>query len=62
MIASHIREAGRDDAAAIAAIHCASWRSAYTNVLEQSFLDGPIEADRIELWRRRLTNPQGADR
>lgn len=49
-----------DDATNIAAIHCASWRSAYAGILEQSFLDGPIEADRAELWRDRLADPQAA--
>ncbi len=58
MGAFHIRDAGIDDAAAIAAIHCASWRSAYAGILEQSFLDGPIESDRSVLWSDRLANPR----
>ena len=58
MAAPHLRDAGTEDAAIIAAIHCASWRSAYAGVLEQSFLDGPIEADRTELWGDRLANPK----
>lgn len=58
MGALHIREAGIDDAANVAAIHCASWRSAYAGILEQSFLDGPIESDRASLWRDRLANPR----
>ena len=58
MGAFHIRDAGIDDAAAVAAIHCASWRSAYAGILEQTFLDGPIEADRSVLWSDRLANPR----
>ncbi len=58
MAAPHLRDAGTEDAAIVAAIHCASWRSAYAGVLEQSFLDGPIEADRTELWGDRLANPK----
>lgn len=58
MGALHIRDAGMDDAASVAAIHCASWRSAYAGILERSFLDGPIEADRAALWRERLCNPR----
>jgi len=58
MGALHIRDAGIDDAANIAAIHCASWRSAYAGILEQSFLDGPIEPDRATLWHDRLANPR----
>ena len=58
MGALHIRDAGIDDAANVASIHCASWRSAYAGILEQSFLDGPIEIDRAALWLDRLVNPQ----
>lgn len=54
----HIREAEIDDIGTVAAIHCASWRSAYAGILEQSFLDGPIESDRAALWRDRLANPR----
>jgi ribosomal protein S18 acetylase RimI-like enzyme len=52
-----IRSGTIDDALAIAAIHCASWRDAYANVLDATFLDGPIEYDRAALWTRRLSNP-----
>lgn len=60
MAAPYLRDAGMEDAANVAAIHCASWRSAYVSILEQSFLDGPIEIDRASLWRDRFTNPQAA--
>ena len=60
MVAPYLRDAGMEDAAVVAAIHCASWRSAYAGILEQSFLDGPIEIDRAALWRDRFANPQAA--
>lgn len=48
------RAACAEDAAAIAAIHAASWRDAYASVLDPDFLSGPIEADRTALWTERL--------
>lgn len=58
MSALYIREAEIDDTGTVAAIHCASWKSAYAGILEQPFLDGPIESDRESLWHDRLANPQ----
>ncbi len=52
-----IRIATLTDAAQIAAIHCASWRDAYANVLDEAFLAGPIEEDRRSAWFGRLENP-----
>jgi ribosomal protein S18 acetylase RimI-like enzyme len=49
-----IRPATAADAAAIAAIHVASWRSAYVNILSQDYLNGPIEADRLAVWSERF--------
>ena len=49
-----LRVAGAADAAAVAALHAASWRSAYRGLLADRYLDGPIEADRLGLWRDRL--------
>ena len=54
MVEPYLRDAGMADSGTIAAIHCASWRSAYAGVLERSFLDGPIEQDRAELWHDRF--------
>ena len=42
------------DAAAIAALHVESWRSAYRGLLPDAFLDGPVVEDRTWLWRERL--------
>jgi ribosomal protein S18 acetylase RimI-like enzyme len=55
-----IRHAGAADAGRIAALHCASWRDAYAQVLDPVFLAGPIEADRRALWAERLGTPDAA--
>jgi len=49
-----IRAATAADAAAIAALHVASWRSAYRGALPDAYLDGPIEAERFSVWTARL--------
>lgn len=54
MHAPLIRPATADDAAAIAALHVASWRSAYRGALPDAYLDGAIEAERIAHWQRTL--------
>lgn len=51
------RDADIADASAIASLHVASWRDAYAAILDPAFLAGPIEADRLDVWRGRLTNP-----
>lgn len=52
-----IRHATVTDAPQIAAIHCASWRDAYADVLDAAFLAGPVDEDRRTLWESRLNNP-----
>jgi ribosomal protein S18 acetylase RimI-like enzyme len=49
-----IRSATEADAAAIAAIHVASWRDAYADILAPDFLNSSIEADRFAVWLQRL--------
>jgi hypothetical protein len=49
-----LREATAADAPAIAALHVASWRSAYRGALPDAYLDGPIEAERLQTWTARL--------
>lgn len=49
-----LRPATASDASAIAALHTASWRDAYADILDPDFLAGPIEADRLALWGGRL--------
>ncbi|MGY4306872.1 ribosomal protein S18 acetylase RimI-like enzyme [Bradyrhizobium sp. USDA 4369] len=52
-----LRSASKDDAPAIAALHAASWREAYANILAPDFLSGEIEADRRMVWAQRLDTP-----
>ena len=49
-----IRPAVAADAATVAAIHVASWRDAYAQILSPDYLSGPIEADRTAVWSKRL--------
>lgn len=56
MVEISYRAARAGDAAAIAAIHVASWRDAYAAILAPAFLAGPIEEDRRSLWATRLGN------
>lgn len=51
------REATRDDAQAIAAIHTDSWRNTYSDALSAEFLAGPILKDRLDVWEQRLSVP-----
>jgi GNAT superfamily N-acetyltransferase len=56
-----IRPAVLSDAASIAGLHASSWQTAYRGILQQDFLDGPVIANRLQLWGRRLCDnpPQG---
>jgi GNAT superfamily N-acetyltransferase len=56
-----IRAADPADVAAIAQLHASSWQSAYRGVLRDDFLDGPVVANRRELWIARFSEPQPAD-
>jgi len=51
----NVRLATAEDAAAIAALHAESWRSAYRGILRDDFLDGAIDDDRRALWDKRLS-------
>lgn len=53
-----IRPARTDDAGGIAELHTASWRHHYRGSLSDSYLDGPIEAERLAVWRQRLDHPR----
>ena len=55
-----IRPATAGDAPEIAAVHCASWRDAYANVLERAYLEGPIASERRTFWFDRFANPDPA--
>ena len=49
--------AASSDAAAIAALHAESWRSAYRGLYPDEFLDGPILEERLRFWKARMHEP-----
>jgi GNAT superfamily N-acetyltransferase len=48
-----IRVGGPADAAAVAALHAASWRSAYRDILSAEYL-ADADADRSRVWQTRM--------
>ena len=54
-----VRPAEIDDAAAIARIHVATWRTAYRGLLPDDFLASLDEAGYAERWRRTLADRSG---
>jgi GNAT superfamily N-acetyltransferase len=50
-----IRQAARADAEAIAAVHVATWRHAYTGQIDQKVLDGLNLAEFTTRWQRNLS-------
>ncbi len=53
-----IRPAGVKDAAAVAAIHCDSWRSAYRGILPDDYLENEVKEERLRYWTAALAAPQ----
>ncbi len=51
-----LRRAGPDDWEAVAAIHAASWRSAYRGIYPDSYLDEEAPGERRGFWRRALAD------
>jgi ribosomal protein S18 acetylase RimI-like enzyme len=49
------------DAATIADLHTASWRSAYRGMLRDDYLDGDIASERRQAWAARLGQPVDAN-
>jgi ribosomal protein S18 acetylase RimI-like enzyme len=56
------RLANQADAPRIAALHAASWRSAYRGMLSDEYLNGDIASDRSKFWFQRLTAPKPKQR
>jgi GNAT superfamily N-acetyltransferase len=52
-----VRAATIDDAAAIARVHVASWRSTYRNLLPADFLDSLTESAYADRWTRFIAEP-----
>ena len=50
------RAAEKDDAERIAGLHADSWRRTYRGMMLDEFLDGPVLANRLDEWDRRLSN------
>jgi ribosomal protein S18 acetylase RimI-like enzyme len=51
------RLASLADAALIADLHTRSWQQAYRGILTDTYLNGPIAAERAVVWHERLSNP-----
>lgn len=54
-----IRAAVAEDAAAIAHVHVASWRTTYRGVLPDALLDSLDESQRAAFWAGILSKPEG---
>lgn len=50
-----IRLAVASDAASIASLHARSWQTAYRGILSTEFLEGPVIANRLQLWQERFS-------
>ena len=57
MSATVLRPMTPADADPVAALHAASWRSAYRGMLSDDYLDSGVDADRQAFWRERLQGP-----
>lgn len=55
-----LADATLDDAAAIAALHAASWRATYRGSFPDAFLDGPLEENRRQHWEAKLKSADPA--
>jgi GNAT superfamily N-acetyltransferase len=53
-----IRIALPNDSAVIAALHAASWKSAYKGILSDAYLHGDNASERMALWDQRLYFPK----
>lgn len=52
-----LRDATPVDAEAIAALHTASWRSAYRGIMPDAYLDGDCGRERLAHWSGKLADP-----
>jgi len=54
------REATEHDAGGIAVLHAESWRLHYRGAYLDTYLDGDVVSDRLEVWTSRLAPPRRA--
>ena len=52
----HYRAAMRADAERIALLHADSWRRTYRGSYRDTFLDGDVVTNRLEVWGSRLAD------
>jgi len=52
-----VRAAAIDDAASVAQVHVATWRTAYRGLLPDDFLASLTESQYTERWRRAIADP-----
>ena len=57
-----LRVASSGDAHAIAALHAASWKSTYANVLQSAYLSDVVPFERQAVWQQRLGEPRASQR
>jgi ribosomal protein S18 acetylase RimI-like enzyme len=55
-----IRRGGPADVEAVAGLHADSWRRHYRGAYSDWFLNGAVEADRLEVWSKRLAEQNGS--
>jgi ribosomal protein S18 acetylase RimI-like enzyme len=58
----HLRPATAADADAIAALHTASWQTAYAHILNAGWLAHDLPGDRLRVWTQRFAAPDPAMR
>ncbi len=55
---TEFRDAGPEDAEAIAQLHAESWRTNYRGILPDTYLDGEVFQERQAFWRDALRAPR----
>lgn len=53
-----VREPRRDEASAIAHLHVATWKEAYSNLLPEDYFSEEYVAGRHRMWQHVLTHPR----
>ena len=56
-----VRAMTPQDITPVAQLHTSSWRATYRGLLRDSYLDGPVAAERLAAWTERLSAPNSTD-